>query len=131
MPVSETTPCPRCGGVVAYSNGQCKPCKRAGIKRYQDEHPEMVRNHANKKAMRHFEEGSTIRQRHPPVRRAQNTVSRALQAGLLVRPTTCSKCDIPCKPDAAHLDYTKPLEVVWLCRPCHSVFDWAQPKRPF
>jgi hypothetical protein len=53
-------------------------------------------------------------------RRANVAVFRAVKSGELVRPSTCSECSKQCKPDGHHLDYSKPLEVVWICRACHS-----------
>ncbi len=45
---------------------------------------------------------------------------RALQAGKLVKPDMCSNCNEPNKVEAHHNDYSKPLEVTWLCCGCHK-----------
>jgi hypothetical protein len=50
---------------------------------------------------------------------ARSKVGYALKKGELVRPDRCSKCGKVCKPEAHHPDYSKPLEVEWLCKPCH------------
>lgn len=47
-------------------------------------------------------------------------VHRAVQAGKINKPSACSKCGIECSPHGHHPDYTKPLEVVWLCVRCHA-----------
>lgn len=49
---------------------------------------------------------------------AHKKVANALLRGTLIRPTTCENCD-EIEIDAHHDDYTKPLEVKWLCRSCH------------
>jgi len=49
-----------------------------------------------------------------------NYVALAIKFGQLNRPDSCDKCKIQCKPQAHHHDYTKPLEVVWLCPKCHG-----------
>jgi uncharacterized protein (DUF433 family) len=51
--------------------------------------------------------------------RAREAVGRAICLGVLVRPSACAQCHRPCKPEAHHRDYSRPLDVVWLCRPCH------------
>ena len=51
---------------------------------------------------------------------SHNYVALAIKFGHLVRPETCDKCKKPCKPQAHHHDYEKPLEVVWLCPKCHG-----------
>lgn len=52
--------------------------------------------------------------------RAHMKVSEALQRGVLVRPNLCEDClERVERPDAHHDDYSKPLDVRWLCRSCH------------
>lgn len=50
---------------------------------------------------------------------AREKVRRAVYSGKLTRPSNCSECGKDCMPDAHHEDYSKPLEVIWLCRECH------------
>lgn len=59
------------------------------------------------------------RQRHPEKHAARVALAEAIRKGRLVRPEACSICFAPCKPDAHHEDYSKPLDVIWVCRPCH------------
>lgn len=54
---------------------------------------------------------------------AQTMCFRAVQAGLLERPATCEKCGNEDDIQAHHYDYSRPLEVEWLCRKCHSAAD--------
>lgn len=51
--------------------------------------------------------------------RAHSAVYRALKSGRLTRPDHCENCGAPCKPHAHHDDYSKPLDVRWLCAKCH------------
>lgn len=53
-------------------------------------------------------------------RRAHVALSRAVQSGKIMRPKNCFECEKECKPDGHHTDYSKPLEVIWICRACHS-----------
>lgn len=47
---------------------------------------------------------------------ARWAVNRAVAAGRLIKqPCRCGEIKV----DGHHPDYSKPLEVVWLCRPCH------------
>ena len=51
-------------------------------------------------------------------------VSRALHAGILVRPPYCEECGAECKPIAYHgngYDIEHRLDVQWLCTTCHSL----------
>src|SRR5208282_918645 len=58
---------------------------------------------------------------------AYRKVKLAIKSGRLVRPDKCGKCGCPDKPGsdgrttihAHHHDYSKPLEVEWLCAKCH------------
>jgi hypothetical protein len=52
---------------------------------------------------------------------SQMAASRAVKAGKIVRPPECSKCG---RSDVAieghHMDYSRPLELTWLCKSCHK-----------
>jgi len=61
--------------------------------------------------------------RHPERRQANNAVMVALRTGRLVRPDACGRCRCSCKPEAHHQDYSRPLDVEWLCRRCHRRAD--------
>lgn len=58
---------------------------------------------------------------------AKGKIQHAIRLGILVRPKTCSKCGKippPAKDGRSqihghHTDYSKPLQVVWICVNCH------------
>ncbi len=49
---------------------------------------------------------------------ARSQVAQALTKGDLIRPDYCENCGKRCKPLAHHDDYSKPLNVRWLCQDC-------------
>ncbi len=51
--------------------------------------------------------------------RAQSQLHRAIKRGDVIRPDGCQKCGGSI-PRAHHDDYSKPLDVIWLCGACHS-----------
>lgn len=55
--------------------------------------------------------------KHPERRSAQNAVTNAVRKGLLT-PLPCFECGE--KAEAHHPDYSKPLDVVWLCPSHHK-----------
>jgi hypothetical protein len=63
------------------------------------------------------------------VNRAKCAVRRAIQKGSLARGESCEFCGTASvSTEAAHHDYSRPLEVKWLCRSCHRRWDRQQPK---
>lgn len=59
-------------------------------------------------------------QRNRPKRNAYNQLRRAMERGVLTRPSQCETCGVECRPEGHHDDYAKPLDVRWLCRYCHK-----------
>lgn len=57
--------------------------------------------------------------RWPEKTRAHKSVHKALRSGLLTR-QPCERCNSTNRVHAHHEDYTKPLEVIWLCSSCHG-----------
>ncbi len=51
--------------------------------------------------------------------RARHDVKDASNAGLISRPNKCEECGGSGKILAHHDDYTKSLDVRWVCSPCH------------
>jgi hypothetical protein len=50
---------------------------------------------------------------------ARSAVFAALGSGALSRPLSCEACGETTEIEAHHPDYSKPLEVKWLCVACH------------
>lgn len=58
--------------------------------------------------------------KYPERRKAYKSVARALKNGIIVKPVICDNCQQELKLLAHHKDYSKPLEVLWLCQDCHN-----------
>lgn len=56
----------------------------------------------------------------PEKRAAQLELRRAVNCGEVDRPDTCSDCGSEGQIQAHHHDYSKPLDVHWLCPLCHA-----------
>lgn len=65
---------------------------------------------------------------------ARIAVSKAIKRGDLIRPKYCADCGMKSQVQGHHGDYSKPLEVVWLCDSCHDkthkLIEEAEAKRP-
>jgi hypothetical protein len=62
----------------------------------------------------------TYKRKHPtdPIQdRARSLVNEAIRHGRLIR-QSCQLCNKP-NAHAHHEDYSKPFEIMWLCRSCH------------
>ena len=66
-------------------------------------------------------------QKYPERERARQKVYMAVRAGLLI-PQLCEKCGAR-KVEAHHEDYSKPLDVNWLCTKHHAAADKARRTR--
>jgi len=97
----------------------CRPCEiaRQADRRERGLHLVKARRHVAK-----------AREKYPEKTAAQKIFNEAVRRGQLVRPDTCEACGQ--KPalnrlgrssiQGHHDDYSKPLEVRWLCQPCHN-----------
>jgi hypothetical protein len=126
---------------------KCKQCVKERISRYAKANPDKkkqwAKNYANSeaglkraKAYLSTERGKAVRKNrmdnyrknHPIRDRARYLVSYEIKCGRLIRPEVCSCCNAECKPHGHHDNYTKPLDVTWLCEPCHK--QWHKQNKP-
>ena len=63
-------------------------------------------------------------------RRAGRLMRNAIKKGLITRQVVCAGCGGKAV-EGHHDDYNKPLEVRWLCRPCHYAWHAANFAVPF
>lgn len=82
------------------------------LKRWKENNPDRVQHLA-----------ALHRERHPEKAAARRAVARAVRSGFLVKPVKCENCGVAADGldlHGHHEDYSKPLDVVWLCRGCHQ-----------
>lgn len=58
--------------------------------------------------------------KHRKTRDARQILRRAVAKGEIIKKLECKWCDSNLNIEAHHEDYSKPLEVIWLCRKCHK-----------
>jgi hypothetical protein len=75
-----------------------------------------------------FRNGRFMNAVNPIVKAAHAAVKVAIRHGELVRAETCSRCGEAKPTEAHHSDYSKPLDVVWLCVKCHRRLHRAMHK---
>lgn len=63
--------------------------------------------------------------RYPERYKAHYTVTNAIRDGRLERGTECTMCGATDNIEAHHADYSKPLDVTWICTRCHRRYHLA------
>lgn len=119
--------------------GKCKECTKADVKNHREKNLKAVRaydrsrgNLAHRVAAREAysktesfaksHEASIKRwaAAHPDRKRAASAVSNAIRDGKLIPWPVCALPECSGKPQGHHPDYSRPLDVVWLCIKHHK-----------
>ena len=142
--------CPRCKKTLPKSSyhknkarhdglaAQCKNCKNKmsqkdyakNIEHYRKVHNLWYKNNKDKKAIqqkkwreRNLDKESQYcknrNEKYPEKREAYSIVLNAIRSNNLTR-QPCEKCGATNRISAHHDDYSMPLDVKWLCVPCHT-----------
>jgi hypothetical protein len=141
----ETKPCIECGAVKPHDEfyrhpswcddgtmGVCKTCHKARMKRQRltdpkvQEYDRIRYQHPERKAYQR-KIADRWDAEHPLAYKARYTVHNAVRDGRLTR-QPCAICGTTEKIHAHHRDYSKPLDVVWLCVKCHQRIHAAFPE---
>lgn len=80
---------------------------------------EGVKSWRKRNSERYKETEKIRRDRDRYKERARRLLYKAITRGHMVRGPKCEICGIEGKMEGHHKDYSKPLEVQWLCRICH------------
>lgn len=123
----KTYRCSRCkgkfdrDGVQKYSKSvygvqyyYCVKCNTDRVRRYRS--TDKGRQNINRAVAK------SVR-KHSGKQKARMILNCLVRKGLIIKPEGCFKCMKPLKLEAHHCDYSKPLDVVWMCRSCHSLED--------
>lgn len=99
----------------------CKPCIRTRARENREKRIEKYRAYDRERGNRQtLEDLQRYRQENPEKYRARSAVSNALRGGRLTKPDYCSSCGAKAVLHGHHDDYSRPLDVVWLCTLCHK-----------
>lgn len=109
----------------------CKPCKRDAAGEHYVRHRTAVKGRVHRWRQTTAGKRSIaatykrMKELYPEKYRARTVLNNALVRGQLSRPLQCSQCGIVGRRIVAHHpDYSKPLDVVWCCDPCHHTLDF-------
>jgi len=125
------------GMADGYLN-KCKKCARSDVHKNRSQNIEYYKQYDRSRAMREdrvvarleynkTERGKEARKtayanaknRRPERHNARVILNNAVRDGRILRPTSCT-CGATGRIEAHHEDYSKPLEVSWLCVACHK-----------
>jgi hypothetical protein len=104
---------------------KCKECNKADVRKNRADNIDYYRAYDCKRGSRQTDEYRKRYNRDNPIKYGARTmVSNAVRDGRLSKPHICSAvgCESTGRLHGHHEDYSKPLEVRWLCPPCH--FAW-------
>ena len=121
-------------------NGLCCYCKPCHIRLANETHnPDLHRiQHRDSMRRSRQKDPQKFRDRNRKNRKpipkekdqAHVLVRQALKSGILTKPEGCSRCKKIGKVHAHHSDYTKPLNVEWLCPTCHGEVTFLERRNP-
>ena len=104
--------------------GHCKACHKEIVAANKLKRPDHYRAYARERSQLPAKRAQTLRwmRDNPEKTKPKRAVYLALRKGTLVKPTNCEAQLKRCLPggriEAHHEDYSRPLDVIWVCRPC-------------
>jgi len=103
-----------------YENNKEKICERSRLRYSVMSEEQKARNVERVRNWRH---------RNKEKANAWSAVGNALINGDITKPDTCSVCNEKSRIHAHHEDYSKPLDVQWLCHKCHMKLHYLERRK--
>lgn len=99
---------------------KCKECVKAAVRANRLINLEYYREYDRKRGNRQGPDYQKNYRRKNQIKyKAHSAVGNAVRDGRLLKSKNCENCDGTGAIHGHHDDYTKPLEVRWLCAACH------------
>jgi ribosome-binding protein aMBF1 (putative translation factor) len=134
--IMETKKCSKCGRELSLDHyginykptgalkSECYSCYADYARIYRQNNPEQKKKDDKRYYLRHKEKAKEnsyrLRKENPLLHPAQNKVYRAVKSGKLIKSKFCEICGRDVNIVSHHKDYTKPLDVMWVCQKCHA-----------
>lgn len=116
-------------------SSSCSNCERNYARKRLQENPKIrarVREQARKRhitpeGMESYRISSAkYTMKHRAKKNAHRRLGYAIRTGKLSKPTECSKCGDVGRIEGHHEDYSKALDVTWLCISCHRAVHMTE-----
>ena len=110
---------------------KCKSCAKRDVLVHRHQNIDAIRAYDRERAKNpdrvalSYQNAVAYREKYPERYRANSLVAAALKTGRLVK-QPCAHCGAA-EVEAHHPDYSRPLDVVWLCPADHKAIHLAYP----
>lgn len=99
---------------------KCKVCTRKDTHVHRLQNLEHFRAYDRSRGNRQGSEYTKFyRVQNPEKSRAHQLINKHVRSGKIQRPEACTSCGRVGHLEGHHEDYSRPLDVIWLCSPCH------------
>lgn len=99
--------------------------KKESIRLWRKRNSEKVSEYRKQSYLRnyqHIREYHVLwREQHPDKKQCHMLLNEAVYSGNVTKPSSCQICEATGNLHGHHHDYTKPLDVWWLCPSCHHL----------
>lgn len=103
--------------------GKCKDCTKKDVSANRAKRIDAFREYdrARYRTMPHRQQqlASLVKARPEMHVKANRILSNAIRCRRVIRAEACWHCGSTERIEGHHVDYSRPLDVIWLCRSCH------------
>ena len=113
----------------------CKDCVKTRVSKHRENNIDKIRAYDRERGklphrVRKSCEATKRRRKDTGYGKIHEALERAVESGKCNKSNMCQVCGASNKKlEAHHYDYSKPLEVIWLCQVCHRQYHLGKTSR--